>query len=347
MIRPVTGASTARFAWPLAVIAVVLAIAGCGGSKHKSSSSSSSTSSTKTTATHAKPRPTGPTVVTEQVLGRGGKKPASSIKAKPDTPVVLRTIVPSTKKEMITLTAPAGPSKTLKITATGGGHTSTATIHSRNGTPLTLLNLRYACTLPPAPTFCPAKKASGDSHGYKLTFNAARVPGVLVSGILGPLTKAPVVRTPTTSSASPYTPTEYVAASALPKPGTHPKPATRTPPSTSATAKPGDALTMATHLTGKPVGAPQPVTVTIHQGPSKTLTITASVAGGSPATGTVTSANGKNIALVLPRFSCTVPPALTICPPTHVHSGGHQYQLTFMASPYTPPVTISARIQSG
>lgn len=344
-----TGAPTARSGWPLAVIAVVLAIAGCGGSDHKSKSSkSSSTSSAKTTTKHAKPRPTGPTVVTEQVLGRGGKKLASSIKATPNTPVVLRTIVPSVKKENITITAPAGPSKTLKITASGGGHTSTATIHSRHGTPLTLLNLRYTCSLPPAPTFCPVKKATGDSHGYTLIFNAARIPGVLVSGVLGPLsTRAPVVRTPTTSSASPYTATEYVRALAVPKPGTHAKPPAPAPPSTSATAKPGDVVTMATRLKGTPVGPPQPVTVTIHQGPSKTLTVTASVAGGSPTTGTVTSANGKNIALVLPRFGCTVPPSPTICPPTLVHSGGHQYQLTFMASPYTPPVTISAKIQGG
>jgi hypothetical protein len=327
---------------------VVLAIAGCGGSNHKSSSSSSSASSTKATTTQAKPRPTGPTVVTEQVIGRGGKKLASSIKANPGTPVVLRTIVPSTKKENITITAPAGPSKTLKITASGGGHTSTATIHSRHGTPLTLVNLRYTCSLPPAPTFCPAKKATGDSHGYTLIFNAARIPGVLVSAILGPLnTRTPVVRTPTASSASPYTATVYVRALARPKPGTHPKPPTPTPPSTSATAKPGEVLTMATRLKGTPVGPPQPVTVTIHQGPSKTLTITASVAGGSTTTGTVTSANGKNIALVVPRFSCTVPPTPTNCPPTHVHSGNHQYQLTFMASPYTPPVTLSAQIQGG
>lgn len=291
-------------------------------------------------------------MVTEQVLGRGGKKLASSIKARPGTPVVLRTLVPSTNKETITVVAPAGPSKTLKITATGGGHTSTATIHSRTGTPLTLLNLRYVCTLPPAPTFCPAKKATGDSHGYTMTFNAERIPGVVLSGILGPLTtRAPIVRTPTTSSASPYTATENVRAVTPPKPGTKPakpvKPATPTPPSTSATAKPGDILTMATHLTGKPVGAPQPVTVTIHQGPSKTLTITASVAGGSSSTATVTSANGKNIALVLPKFSCTVPPSLTICPPTHVQSGHHQYQLTFMASPYTLPIALSAQIQGG
>jgi hypothetical protein len=293
-------------------------------------------------------------VVTEQVLGRGGKKLASSIKAKPDTPVVLRTFVPSTKKEMITLTAPAGPSKTLKITASGGGHTSTATIHSRTGTPLTLLDLRYGCTLPPAPTFCPVKKATGDSHGYTLTFNAARIPGVAISAILGPLTTpARAVRTPTTSSASPYTATEYVRAVARPKPGTHrkpvkpAKPAAPTPPSSSATAKPGYVVAMATRVTGKPVGPPQPVTVTIHQGPSKTLTITASVAGGSSTTATVTSANGKNIALVLPRFSCTVPPSPTICPPTHVRSSNHEYQLTFMASPITPPIAISAQIQGG
>ena len=77
------------------------------------------------------------------------------------------------------------------------------------------------------------------------------------------------------------------------------------------------------------------------------VSITASVAGGSSSTGTVTSANGKNIALVLPRFSCTVPPTPTICPASHVQSGHHQYQLTFMASPYTPPVSLSAKIQGG
>jgi hypothetical protein len=102
---------------------------------------------------------------------------------------------------------------------------------------------------------------------------------------------------------------------------------------------------MTTRLAGKPVGAPQAVTVTINQGPSKALTIVASVANGSTATATVTGAKGKKIAIVLPRFGCTVPPVPTICPPTKVQSSSHQYKLTFMASPYTRPITISAHIQ--
>jgi hypothetical protein len=102
---------------------------------------------------------------------------------------------------------------------------------------------------------------------------------------------------------------------------------------------------MITHLTGKPVGPPQPVTVTINQGPSKAVTITAAVANGQTATATVTRSNGKKLALVLPRFGCTVPPQPSFCPPSQVHAGSHKYTLTFMASPYTRSVAISALIQ--
>jgi hypothetical protein len=249
----------------------------------------------------------------------------------------------------VKLTADAGPSKTLTITASGNGHTSVAKIHSGNGKPITLLDLRYTCSLPPAPTFCPGKNITGDSKGFKLTFSAAHIPGISLAAFVGPITtKTPVVRTPTASSAAPYTPTELVKATTPPKPGSKAKPPTTPAKATSTTtAKPGDVLSMVTRLVGKPVGTPQPVTLTINQGPAKALTIIASVANGQSSTATVTRSNGKQLAIVLPRFGCSVPPVPTICPPTKVQTASHQYKLTFMASPYTHPVSISAVIQGG
>jgi hypothetical protein len=156
-----------------------------------------------------------------------------------------------------------------------------------------------------------------------------------------------VVRTPTASTAPPYAPTEVVKAVTPPKPGTKkkPPPPSPTPPTSSATAKPGDVLLMSTRLKGKPVGPPQPVTITINQGPGNSLSVTAAVAGGQTSTATVTGAHGKKITLVTPRFGCTVPPQPTICPPSNVQARSHQYKLTFMASPYTRAIAISALIQ--
>lgn len=333
---------------------MVLAIAGCGGSKHKSTSSSSSTStSSSSKAKPAKKGPTLPTVLTEQLRGgQDKKKLSSSIKAKPGNPVLLYTYIPGSKtsgKETVDLTASAGPSKTLTVTASAKGHTSVAKIHSANGKPLTLTALRYVCSLPPAPSFCPGKNVAGDSHGYKLTFSAAHIPGILIAAIVGPVsTPTPPVRPVSSSTAAPYAPTELVGAHAQPAPGRHkkpPAPAHLALPTSSVVAKPGDSLTMTTRLKGRPVGLPQAVTVTVDQGPAKSLTITAAVAGGQATTATVTGAKGKKIEIVLPRFGCTVPPQPTICPPTHVQTGAHQYKLTFMASPYTRPIAISAKIQ--
>ena len=42
-----------------------------------------------------------------------------------------------------------------------------------------------------------------------------------------------------------------------------------------------------------------------------------------------------------------VPPQPTICPPSNVQARSHQYKLTFMASPYTRAIAISALIQGG
>jgi hypothetical protein len=234
------------------------------------------------------------------------------------------------------------------VTAAAKGHTSVAKIRSANGKQLTLVDLSYTCQLPPAPTFCPGKNISGDSHGYKLTFSAAHIPGVSIAALVGPVNKpTPPVHTPSSSTAAPYLPTEYVATRTPPKPGRHKKPPPAHPalPTTTAVGKPGDLVTMSTHLKGKPVGLPQAVTVTIDQGPAQSLTITASVAGGQSATATVTRAGGKKLEIVVPRFACGVPPAPTICPPTHVQSGSHQYKLTFMASPYTRNIAISALLQ--
>jgi hypothetical protein len=79
----------------------------------------------------------------------------------------------------ITVTIARGSGKTIKVSASAqGGATSTATLKSSSGSPITLALPRYTCYLPPVPTFCPPTKTSASSSAYSATFMAA--PGTAV-----------------------------------------------------------------------------------------------------------------------------------------------------------------------
>jgi hypothetical protein len=95
------------------------------------------------------------------------------------------------------------------------------------------------------------------------------------------------------------------------------------------------------------LGALQPVTVTINQGPAKTITISAHASGGPPSGATVKSASGSPITIVLARYNCYVPPTPTFCPAARVAAPPHRYSLTFMAAPGTATIEIQAKVEAG
>jgi hypothetical protein len=76
--------------------------------------------------------------------------------------------------QTVTLTIDQGPGSTVHASATvPGGQTSQATIKSADGSPIAIVLPRYACPLPPAPTFCPAMQTIAGFHRYTLKFAAA------------------------------------------------------------------------------------------------------------------------------------------------------------------------------
>jgi hypothetical protein len=244
------------------------------------------------------------------------------------------------------LTLERGPAPSLKVTARAGGQTSAVTITSATGTPLSLVKPRYECSVPPAPTFCPAKAAGTTSHAYQLRFAATHATGVVLAAIVGPVTTLTKTVVPTTSSpVPPYIVTELMRVIHPATSGSS-KPQVQAEPTPSVTAGPGDVVTMYSILKGKVAGAPQPVTVTIDQGPAGTLTVSGAVPGGQTSKATVKSGLGSSIELVLPRYACYVPPYPTFCPATKLKTPPHHYELTFMSAPGVP-IVIQSRVVPG
>jgi hypothetical protein len=100
-----------------------------------------------------------------------------------------------------------------------------------------------------------------------------------------------------------------------------------------------------TRVPGPLTGSPQAVNLTIDRGPSTTLHVTATGAGGHSSQATINSADGKQIALLVPRYSCGVPPLATFCP-VQTTTTATSYQLSFSATRATPMV-LAAGIESG
>ena len=109
---------------------------------------------------------------------------------------------------------------------------------------------------------------------------------------------------------------------------------------------PGDTAAIRIVLTGSTVGAPQPLTVNFAQGPSKSINVSANVPGGPPSTATITSASGRPIALVSPRYGCYLPPYPTFCPGSNITAKSHKYAVTFNGIPKLP-VVITLAVQAG
>ncbi len=335
----------------LAVLALTLA--GCGGGSHKpkAKTTTAKPSQTTTTANTKGTAPPVPTTVTETIHSAvPGTQWQSAFTVKPGDKFAFRTTIPGTatsKPARVKLTIQSGPSRKLTLTATAKGHTSTATLTSATGKPVTLVGLRFACLLPPQPSFCPAHQVTQNKSGYRLKFTTGHLAPVLISGIVGPVTTPPAAKArPFGQSVVPPYVLAETARVVVPT-TTAKKPATPVPPTSTVSAKPGATIDLRTRLTGPFAGAAQKLTITLDQGPGKTITATATVPGGKPARATITSATGAPIALVLPRFVCNLPPVATFCPAGSVAAHAHRYTLSFLVAPVSGPIDITAKLQAG
>jgi len=337
-----------KLVWPVLLGAVTLAVAGCGGSSHTAKHKISTTPVKRTVS----PRPAIPTVLTETVRGPASKDFLPSVDARSGEMLLFKTYVPgrvTSPAETVSLTFASGPGATLTVTAKAHGETSRVRIVSPNHKSLTLQLLRYNCSLPPVPTFCPAKSAVSAHHRYVLRFSSTHRAPIYVSAVVGPVkTPAPKVVRSSSSVVPPYAATEVVAV--RPPATVTSSPAKKSvplPQLATATVKPGDSVILLTHLKGTVLGARQTVTVTIDQGPGTTLKASASVPGGRVTTATIKSANGSPIAIVLAHYSCSVPPTPTFCPARHIAAQSHRYTLKFSASPTTAAIVVIGTVLAG
>jgi hypothetical protein len=358
----------AKIGWAVAVTAALLALAGCGGSDK---SPSSSTTSTATTGGASAGR------LTETVRVSDKGKGSGRTTANPGDAVQIKTNIAGDRNsppQRVTVKAGTGPGTTLHVTATSPGHRSRAQITSADGKPLTLFGVHYKCALPPTPTPCPAQQASGGAHGFTVAFMVSPKTGLALTATVGPVPgPPPPVAKPGALPTAAYTPTELLRAHA-PATGAAGSATTSTTATSTAlttttaaltttgaaagtstsaaltpavTVTPGSVVTMVTRLTGLPGGLPQQTTITIPMRPAKTLTVSAAVPAAHTSRATITRAGGGKLALDRPQFLCAVAPTPTFCPPQSVVvTKAHEYVVTFMASPHSPPIVFEAGVRA-
>jgi hypothetical protein len=326
-------------------LVTALGFAACGGSTHKTVTSSAAKSAT-TSLTKSKSAPSAKLSETVEVPAPTGGRLASTAAAKPGDAVLFHTSLSGTSHSTVRLSLTQGPGPGWSVTATAGGHKSTAKITSSTRRKLTLVDLRYSCLLPPSPTFCPASHVSRTAGGgYQLQFRATPSTGVTVAATIGPAANpAPTAVSPGTANAPPY----GVVAVSLAEPSN---------PASASTAKvhfagsvkaaAGDILLLAARVTGDSKGSPQPLTITVDRGPSRTLVASASVPGGRTETTTIRSTTGAPITIASAYYECYVAPTATFCPATSVHARAGAYTVTFPVSPVTPAIVLHTRLQQG
>ncbi len=345
-----------RTAWAAAITAALLALSGCGGA-HKSSTSTSTATSSATSGGR----------LTETVGVSGKGKGSGRTTATPGDTVQIKTAIAGDRTapaQLVTVSASTGPGTALRITAKSPGHRAKAQITSADGKPLTLGEVHYECALPQTPTFCPAQHISAGAHGFTVAFMANPTTGVALSAIVGPATGLPQVPArPAGLPTAAYTPTELLRAHA-PTASTGVATTSTTTTTTALTTTsgaegtsasagltpavtvvPGTRVTMVTRLTGLPGGEPQLTTITIPKGPAKTLTVSAAVSAARTSRATITRAGGGKLAVDPPQFRCALAPTPTFCPPQSVVTKGHDYVVTFMASPHSPPIAFQVRVR--
>jgi hypothetical protein len=333
------------------LLGVALLLAGCGGG-HKSSSSTTSSSTTsgqKSSGKHTGTKTSGAKKsVSLGVLiasAKSGSPPSANATASTGDPVQFITHVPgdrNAKAVPVQLNFSQDAPTKWTVTASVKNHQATATLTSKNGKPIPLAALNYGCALPPAPTFCPVSNVHTSHDHISAQFTANPGLPIVIGATVGPLPNAPASPPHSTVIA----PTYKIKMSVASVPKKHSGSA-RAKPGPTASVHPGDVLAISVHLGGAVVGATQPLTLSFSQGPAKSITVSASVPGGTPAKATFNSATGSPIAIVLPRYHCGLPPSPTFCPLSKIVAASRSYTLTIDASPKTPPISIQAEAQAG
>jgi hypothetical protein len=328
----------ARFASAGLVLLALAGISACGGGSKKSST----TATTKTKVKHTKPKPKAKPKVTEAVrLNKPGAKYGASVAGSVGDVVEFRTVIPAHGQGNTAQLKISNLAGRLSVNVTAHHQSATATVTSATHKPIVLSGIRYACDVPPTPSFCPLQHVSANHGGYQLQVPIRRKAPIIMTAKLATSTTPPARKLrPVSGAVVPlYTITEKAKAIT-------PKSSATTKFAPSAVVKPGDVVDFETHVGGKISGAPQPVTITIPQGPASTLTITASVPGGAPSHATITAGGGGRIALVAPHFTCFLPPYPTFCPPSKVTLGHKAYTLVFGATPNRSPIIVVAKAQA-
>jgi hypothetical protein len=96
--------------------------------------------------------------------------------------LVTRLIGRAAAPQHVTIDVDNGPGRSLTVAASvPGGQISKATITSPSHTPIALADFRYACFVPPAPTFCPARRISTSAHSDTLSFSASPASPAIVT----------------------------------------------------------------------------------------------------------------------------------------------------------------------
>jgi hypothetical protein len=327
-----------------------LLLAACGGG-HKTSSSSTSTSSASDSAGHKASgkkaaAPKSQSLQELIIVAKSASKPSATASATTGDSVQFLTHVPGSptaRPAKLHLDfAQSAPTKWTVTASTKTEH-ATATLTSKTGKPLPLALLHYACALPPAPTFCPVSNVSTSRGHIGADFSTTPTVPIQIGATVGPVPNAPTAGRPSSLIAPTYLLQTSVAAA----PKVRSKSTPPAKPGSTASVHPGDHVVISVRVRGTVVGAPQPVALSFSQGPAKSITVSASVPGGTPSKATFTSATGTPIAIVLPRYNCGLPPSPTFCPLSKLTAASHSYALTIGATPNSPPIVIQAATQGG
>jgi hypothetical protein len=331
----------------VAALLIALSVAACGGGGTKLLVPQSSTSGTVTTRSAGigvQKAQKVPIIETVRVIGPGAAYTSSSVAA-PGQIVQFRTVLGRTLgPAKVQLVFTPGPGNALTATATAGGHTSRAIVKANAGN-ISPVGLRYSCSAPPAPSFCPIRDAKTTATTSSMVFNGTPQTAIFVNATIGK-TIPPIAKANRSSSAivPPYTVTATGRSIVLPTGGGK---AVSSALGSAVTVKPGELVFVQVRAAGSVVGAPQKLLITLPQGPAATLTASASVSGSPASSVQLKSSNGSPVTIVLPRYTCFVPPAPTYCPPVKESVSGGNYTLEFLTSPSEPPVSLLASVEQG
>ncbi len=327
---------------------VALLVTSCGGANGGGQTSSAQTPTTASTTSNVSSPSANPAkpVVSETVRNvKAAGAFATSVRAVPGDSLQFRTVLGRRAPANVRLMFARGPQRGLTVTATVDGHTSSDTVMSAGGGHLTVALLYYTCTAPPAPSFCPVHNISRGATSSSVTFRGSAQTSIFVNATLGPENAPGLKAAPAATAVVP--PYKLVMTGRSVVPPTSGGQAVSSPFTSVVTVKPGDLVVLVTHVESALKGAPQRLTVTLGQGPGTSLLASASVPGGQASGVRIKSSTGSPMTLVLPRYTCDVPPAPTYCPPVKVGASQGKYTLVFNASPRTPPVLVLATVQQG